>query len=71
MKAILLNGEDMLARCREGDTEQLREDLGRLRTRMYDTRSKADRRKVRPTQSPYISITYILIYVFLKCITIY
>ena len=46
MKAILLNGEDMLARCREADTQQLREDLGRLRTRMYDTRSKADRRKV-------------------------
>jgi len=46
VRALLLNGEDMLARCRERDTEQLREDLERLRTRMYDTRSKADRRKV-------------------------
>ena len=61
MQAILLNGEDMLARCREQDAVQLREDLKKLRIRMKDTRGKAEKRKVskrnniRPTkvtQSP-------------------
>ena len=61
VQAILLNGEDMLARCREQDAVQLREDLKKLRIRMKDTRGKAEKRKVskrnniRPTkvtQSP-------------------
>ena len=46
VQAILLNGEDMLARCREQDAVQLREDLKKLRIRMRDTRGKAEKRKV-------------------------
>lgn len=46
VQAILLNGEDMLARCREQDAVQLREDLKKLRQRLRDTKGKAERRKV-------------------------
>lgn len=46
VKAILLSGEDMVARCHENDAKQLTEGLNRLRARMYDTRNKAERRKV-------------------------
>ena len=47
MRAILLNGEDMLARCREADAVALKDNLRKLNERMYDTRNKAERRKVR------------------------
>ena len=49
MQAILLNGEDMLARSREQDAVQLREDLKKLAAKARDTRAKAERRKVRVT----------------------
>ena len=45
--AILLNGEDMLSRCQEGDTTQLRENLAKLRSKIDDTRQKADKKKVK------------------------
>ena len=47
VQAILLNGEDMLARSREQDAVQLREDLKKLASKARDTRAKAERRKVR------------------------
>ena len=46
-RALLLNGEDMLARCRDEDAVALKENLSRLQTKMYDTRNKSERRKVR------------------------
>ena len=46
VKAMLLNGEDMVARCREEDTILMRDNLQKLGKRMYDTRQKAERRKV-------------------------
>ena len=46
VKAILLNGEDMVARCRQEDTVLLRDNLQKLNTRRYDARQKAERRKV-------------------------
>ncbi|ELT90303.1 hypothetical protein CAPTEDRAFT_205084 [Capitella teleta] len=45
VKTLLLNGEDMLARCREDDGRQLRENLRKLQTRCYDTRNKAEKRR--------------------------
>ena len=47
VQALLLNGEDMLSRCREGDARQLRDNLRKLNEKMYDTREKAERKRVR------------------------
>ena len=43
--ALLLNGEDMLARCGDGQARQLRNNLDKLKEKMYDTREKAERRR--------------------------
>ncbi len=40
MKALLLNGEDIIARCRDGDAVQLRVNLNKLQDRMYETREQ-------------------------------
>lgn len=44
--ALLINGEDMLARCREGEADQLALDLEKLKEKTYDTREKAERKRV-------------------------
>ena len=43
--ALLINGEDMLARCGDGQARQLRNNLDKLKEKMYDTREKAERRR--------------------------
>ena len=47
VQTILLNGEDMLARCREQDAVHLREDLKRLDRKAQEARARAERRKVK------------------------
>ena len=42
----MLNGEDMLARCREGDAVQLKDNLEKLTQCMFETRHKVERKKV-------------------------
>ena len=58
VQALLLNGEDMLARCREGESRQLRDNLKKLNERMYDTREKAERKRVglTPIMSPIMLV---------------
>ena len=46
VQALLLNGEDMIARCRDGDARQLSENLRKLHERVTDTMGKAARKKV-------------------------
>ena len=47
MNTLLLNGEDMIARCnREGDARHMRESLNKLKDRWTDTTRKAKQRKV-------------------------
>ena len=43
--ALLINGEDMLARCGEGPARQLKNNLEKLKEKMYDTREKAERKR--------------------------
>ena len=49
VQALLLNGEDMLARCRGEEARQLRDNLEKLKEKAYDTREKADRKRVSST----------------------
>ena len=44
--ALLINGEDMLVRCGEGQARQLRSNLDKLKEKMYDTREKAERKRL-------------------------
>ena len=46
VQALLINGEDMIARCRDGDARQLSENLRKLHERVTDTVGKAARKKV-------------------------
>ncbi len=43
--ALLINGEDMLARCGEGQARSLKASLEKLKEKMYDTREKAERKR--------------------------
>ena len=43
--ALLINGEDMLARCGDGQARALRKNLDKLKEKMYDTREKAERKR--------------------------
>ena len=43
--ALLINGEDMLARCGEGQARQLKNNLDKLKEKMFDTREKAERKR--------------------------
>ncbi|CAH1789990.1 unnamed protein product, partial [Owenia fusiformis] len=45
VKMLLLNGEDMLARCRERDTSQLRDSLSKLKRKWHNTKTKAKAKK--------------------------
>ena len=54
MKAIMLNGEDMLVRCRDKDAKQLKAKLSQLQERLAETIQRAEKRKVR-TQADYKS----------------
>ena len=51
VQLLLLNGEDMLARCGMNEARHLLEGLGKLKERMQETKRKADRKKVRPSDS--------------------
>ena len=42
----MLNGEDMIARCREKDAQRLRAKLSLLQEKLTETKAKADKRKV-------------------------
>ncbi len=44
-QALLINGEDMLARCGDGQARQLKNNLDKLKERMDDTREKAERKR--------------------------
>ena len=46
VRAIMLNGEDMLVRCREKDAKQLQAKLDYLQDRLKETRHRAEKRKV-------------------------
>ncbi len=48
-QALLLNGEDMLARCRGEEARQLRDNLQKMKEKAYDTREKAERKRVSNT----------------------
>ncbi|CAD5120159.1 DgyrCDS8736 [Dimorphilus gyrociliatus] len=47
VEAILLRGSDILDRCNKKDGKQIKESMNRLRKSMYDTRDKAERRRIK------------------------
>jgi len=43
---LMLNGEDMIARCREKDALRLKAKLVLLQEKLSETKARADKRKV-------------------------